>query len=189
MFKNIIGNTYDFTDDILERIVLNFKRTPEKIPIVLGHPLTDSPAMGWVKDLRANNGYLEAQYEDISEELKKNVADGRYRYKSISIDGGLNRLKHIGVLGGVAPAMSGLGSIQFQKSNNGVIFCFADNEESDMTIEELATKLEEQQDELTKCREDIEALKNAIAQARTENPSFSRPTSNEVSGLKMVIKL
>ncbi|MGE4496326.1 MAG: hypothetical protein AB7E48_00490 [Deferribacterales bacterium] len=189
-FTDMNGNTYTFTDDILKRLVRSFKTGSEKVPLVLGHPETDYPAHGWIKDLRVNNGFLEAQYENLSEELKRLVQEGRFKYKSISVNGGLTKLKHLGILGAVAPAMSGLGSIQFNKYDNGIVMYFAEKVmEGNMTLEELGKMVEQQQDEIEKCRRDIDALMKAIAAGGTSSSSFASSSHYGVSGQKMASKL
>jgi len=93
-------------------------------PIVVGHPSTDAPAFGWVKgfDFDAIAGRLFATVGDIDPAFSDAVKAGRYKKVSLSFfrpDHSANPVpgtwypKHVGFLGGAAPAVPGLRNVQF----------------------------------------------------------------------------
>lgn len=163
-YTDMHGNTYTFTNDDFKEIAENYKSASEKAPIVIGHPKTDSPAFGWVKDLRANGNYLEAEYEQVSDDIKKAVSDGSYKYKSISLYSNLKKLKHVGLLGATPPAISGLGEISFSKENENIILYFSENT-GDNTMDEklLLEKVSELEKELAESKHELEMLKKELA--------------------------
>ncbi len=93
-------------------------------PIVVGHPAADAPAFGWVTgfDFDAETDRLYANVGEIAPEFSAAVKAGRYKKVSLSFfrpDHSANPVpgtwypKHIGFLGGAAPAVSGLKNVQF----------------------------------------------------------------------------
>ncbi|MDY6904094.1 MAG: hypothetical protein SWH61_05345 [Thermodesulfobacteriota bacterium] len=132
------GKTKKWTEADLDRIVNAYDPEKQEAPVVLGHPKTDSPAYGWVEKLKREGGKLFARYKQVPDALKSAIGDGRYKYKSIAVrpDGSL---RHVGFLGAKAPAIKGLGPIQFE---DGDAFCeIIFQEENAMDIEELKKKL------------------------------------------------
>ena len=101
-------------DHLMSQAIINFQR--DTAPVVIGHPATDSPAYGWVQQLRrfARDGkdYLQAKLSGLLPEFVQLVQDGRYKNRSAAFypDG---RLRHVGFLGGAAPAVVGLKPIAF----------------------------------------------------------------------------
>ncbi|WP_274571268.1 hypothetical protein [Neisseria leonii] len=53
-------------------------------PVVVGHPLTDAPAYGWVGGLKAKNGVLSAGFAQADETFADWVRAGRYKKVSAS---------------------------------------------------------------------------------------------------------
>lgn len=125
-YTDMHGKNYTFTAADFAEIAANYAKTQEKAPLVVGHPSTDAPAFGWVASLRTDGDYLYAEYEKVSNDIKEAVNNGQYRHKSISLFPDLKRLKHVGLLGAVPPAMSGLGTISFSDSE-GVTLSFSEN--------------------------------------------------------------
>jgi len=84
-------------------------------PVVLGHPETDDPAYGWVERLRAVGGALQAKLHKLDDGFRRLVEDGRYRGRSVALDGGPDqwRLRHLGWLGATPPAIAGLAPSEF----------------------------------------------------------------------------
>ena len=89
-------------------------------PFVFGHPKHDDPAMGWVGALQMAGDTLQAVPGEVTPELTEAVAAKRYRKVSASYyppnnpsnpKPGRFVLKHVGLLGAVAPAIKGLGMI------------------------------------------------------------------------------
>lgn len=100
-------------------------------PVVVGHPKTDAPAFGWAKsfDYDASADRLFANVGEIAPEFAAAVKAGSYKKVSLSFhrpDGAANPVpgtwypKHVGFLGGAAPAVSGLKNVQFSDENDTV---------------------------------------------------------------------
>ncbi len=105
------GKRVDVTPDLLDRIVENF-RHGDPVPIVCGHPKTDSPAYGLVDTLERVGDRLQATFKKINPAFRAAVEGGQFSGRSISFspDG---RLRHVGFLGGTPPAVPGLAPSHF----------------------------------------------------------------------------
>jgi hypothetical protein len=119
-----LGRHHD-GDRLIEEAVGHFK--PHTVPLVVGHPKTDSPAFGWVSDLRkvvkGGVSVLEARFDQVLPEFEQLVRQGTYKKRSASFFPDGRGLKHVGFLGGAAPAVTGLKDIGFAGSP-GVDFEF-----------------------------------------------------------------
>lgn len=132
--------------EMIERAIASFDRAKYRPPIVIGHPKSNSPAFGWVKDLRKKvkdgRNILEVKFHKMSDGFKKAVQSGHFEQRSASFfsDG---RLRHVGFLGAAPPAVEGLEEIEFGDSGEFFEFEFADNdnqisgEEKQMDIKEF----------------------------------------------------
>jgi phage I-like protein len=111
-FQDSGGAWHEFSAERLEKMAASYDSAGREAPLVLGHPATDGPAHGWVKALKFNGRKLLAGVACVSDEIKKAVDNGRYKYVSMSLyqDGGL---RHVGLLGAVPPAISGLAPVSF----------------------------------------------------------------------------
>lgn len=99
-------------------------------PLVVGHPKLDSPAYGWVRSLAADASGLEAGTEQVNPEFAALVNSGAYKKVSAAFWApdapgnpvpGVYYLRHVGFLGGSAPAVHGLRPPQFAGSEVGVV--------------------------------------------------------------------
>ena len=88
-------------------------------PVVVGHPETDAPAYAWIDGLRRSGDRLQAQLRDIAPAFRQAVEAGRYAGRSIALQG--DTLRHLGFLGGRAPAVPGLAPTQFAAEAETVI--------------------------------------------------------------------
>lgn len=119
-FTSMQGEVLTFTPDDLEEIRVCYDPALYRAPLVLGHPAHDAPAWGWVRGLDVTEKGLFASLEDISPHLRERVRAGEYRHLSCAffprgassnpLPGKLY-LRHIGLLGAVAPAVTGLGEV------------------------------------------------------------------------------
>ena len=104
------GKTRNYSREDLQQVVDNF--TPNKAPLVIGHPKTNAPALGWVTGVRlTDDDRLEVTANNVNVDFAKAVAAKSFPNRSISLvrtDKGL-ALRHIGYLGAVEPALEGLG--------------------------------------------------------------------------------
>ena len=104
------GKSRNYSREDLQQVVDNF--TPNKAPLVIGHPKTNAPALGWVTGVRlTDDDRLEVTANNVNVDFAKAVAAKSFPNRSISLvrtDKGL-ALRHIGYLGAVEPALEGLG--------------------------------------------------------------------------------
>lgn len=121
--KSDRGITKDYSIDDLNFIADSYNPEEDEAPIVIGHPVDNSPAYGWVSSLEVTpDGTLlaDAPDEKLQSDFLTAVKEGRYKKRSISLtpDG---KLRHIGFLGGAAPAVKGLADIQFSQPSSTII--------------------------------------------------------------------
>ena len=110
------GRSCTFTEADLDQMVGNLSLG--SAPAVLGHPKHNDPAYGWVKaDSAKRDGVsLFVKFEDINPAFEASVDSGAYRNRSVSVfqdkDAGW-RLRHVGWLGAVPPAIEGLQPLDY----------------------------------------------------------------------------
>lgn len=99
-------------------------------PIVVGHPVTDGPAYGWIQGLDFAEGGLEARPSQVNPEFAELVNAGAFKKISASFYApdapanpapGVYYLRHVGFLGAQAPAVKGLRAPSFAADETGVI--------------------------------------------------------------------
>lgn len=134
------GRTFTYTPADLAEIAESYDPATDPAPLVVGHPKLDTPAFGWAKSVAVEDGELVA-YPDpdkLDPAFAEAVKAGRYGRISASLyertdpnnpKPGRWSLKHIGFLGGAAPAVKGLGMVSFAESE-GVITLETDQENS-----------------------------------------------------------
>lgn len=117
-------------DAMIDRAMASFRADDHQPPLVVGHPRDNEPAFGWVRELKTatTNGVktLLAKFEDVVPEFEELVASGRYKKRSASFypDG---RLRHVGFLGAVPPAVKGLADLKFDDGGDELLtFDFED---------------------------------------------------------------
>jgi hypothetical protein len=173
-FTAMSGTQVTITPEKLDELVQSYSLETYKPPLVKGHPKTEDPAYGHVSELKIENDILFAQFACVPDKVKKEVYEGRYLSKSISVfppkEGKPWKLKHVGLLGATPPAIDGLGGIYFSEGEDGEL-CFAtltieddQMDEKDKKIAELELQLKTEQDAKTAA----EAAREKEAQARTE---------------------
>lgn len=136
------GTTLDFSEADLRRAAAVYDPAVSPAPIVVGHPTLNGPAFGWVGKLHFNDatGENEVDPERVDETFAELVKAGRYRTRSASwyMPGSAHHplagqdghdayyLRHVGFLGAAAPAVKGMGDVQFSADEDGVVE-FADS--------------------------------------------------------------
>jgi len=113
------GFSHDYSEDDLDKIVQNFNED-DPVPIVVGHPKTNAPAYGWIKNIKRVKDRLIAIPKQVDAAFKKLLEEGKFKKRSISLTPDL-KLNHVGFLGAAAPAVEGLKDIKFSsdlKLNN-----------------------------------------------------------------------
>ncbi len=91
-------------------------RAADPAPVVVGHPDTDAPAWAWIEDVRRVGDRLQARLRDLHPAFRSAVEEGRYAGRSVALmpDNDLGvRIRHLGFLGGVPPAVEGLAPTRF----------------------------------------------------------------------------
>jgi hypothetical protein len=144
------GKTLDFGDDMLNNVVDSYNPSLHEAPIVIGHPATDDPAMGWVESVKVTEEGLHAEPKQVNADFEELVKAGSYKKISASFympDSPSNPspgnwyLRHVGFLGGQAPAIKGLGNVQFSAAEEGVLE-FEDSFEQGYSLGTIATLMQ-----------------------------------------------
>ncbi len=162
------GQVVNLTEADLDRLVANFDPAASPgAPLVLGHPKTDAPAYGWVRELKRQGAKLLARFRSVPEELKRAVAEERYRNFSVKVSGALDKLIHVGLLGAALPAITGLKPAALAEDPRAITIEFARKEEA-VELAEAKVKIKEL--ELAMQQRDKEALEKdkAIAEAQAK---------------------
>jgi hypothetical protein len=117
-------------DELIEKAVASFSPAEHEPPVVVGHPKDNSPAFGWVESIKkvarqlkdgTTVNVLMAKFKDVVPEFASAVQQGLYKKRSASFypDG---RLRHVGFLGGMPPAVKGLADIGFSSEDKAIEF-------------------------------------------------------------------
>lgn len=169
-FTDSNGRTQTFTESDLEQIARQYnERTSNdasyEAPLVKGHPQTDSPAYGWVERLARRGNVLYAKLKSVSREIIEEINAGKFRRVSISLYPNL-MLRHIGLLGGETPAVSGLRPISFVELDESTNF-----EYSSETVDfaELRQEIRRLENENLQLARQNEALRNDLQKAHHES--------------------
>jgi len=122
------GETSTLDESKLDKIISQFEQGEKRVPLVFGHPKDNQPAYGWVSELRRSGGTLEAKLKQVHEDVVKLVENGNFKNVSISLTPDM-KLRHIGLLGAVQPAIKGLREVAFSCEDGITIIDFsAENE-------------------------------------------------------------
>ncbi|TCM84791.1 hypothetical protein [Rhodovulum steppense] len=123
-FTPMQGDALTYSAADLKAVADAYDPETAPAPIVVGHPATDAPAFGWIKafEYDATEGRLFAEADEIDPAFSDAVRAGRYKKVSLSFfrpDHPANPVpgtwypKHVGFLGGAAPAVPGLRNVKF----------------------------------------------------------------------------
>lgn len=91
-------------------------------PLVFGHPKSDSPALGFISSARAEGNKLFLKIKNIADEVIQGVKDRKILGRSIAFWDpghpsnpvpGKYTIRHLGLLGGQAPAIAGMPALRF----------------------------------------------------------------------------
>lgn len=134
--RTIGGQTIAFSEADLAAVASSYDAAVHEAPLVIGHPKTDDPAMGWVSGLKCVGSRLEADFRQMEPAFAEAVGAGRYKHVSAAFyapdsprnpkPGGYY-LRHVGVLGAVPPAVKGLGPLAFAEDDT-VYLAFGEEE-------------------------------------------------------------
>lgn len=129
------GTTASFSADDLQATAAAYDPAKHEAPLVVGHPTLDAPAYGWVQNLAAIQGALEATPKQVDAAFADMVREGRFSKISSSFwrpDApgnpvpGVYYLRHVGFLGAAAPAVKGLRTPTFAANEAGIVEFSAD---------------------------------------------------------------
>lgn len=126
-FMPMEGQQLSFSAADLKAMADAYDFATAPAPIVVGHPKTDAPAFGWAQSFEydAKADRLFANVGEIAPAFADAVKAGTYKKVSLSFhrpDAAANPVpgtwypKHIGFLGGAAPAVTGLQNVQFSQA-------------------------------------------------------------------------
>ena len=125
------GQTLPFDRNALVAAVAAYKPDLHEAPIVVGHPKDNHPAFGWIDHLElTDDGVVLAHPKEVDADFAELVKAGRYKKRSASwytADSPANPtpgtlyLRHVGFLGAQPPALKGLGDVQFNEAEEGVL--------------------------------------------------------------------
>lgn len=138
------GRQMTFTEAHLDEVVASYNPKVHEAPVVVGHPKTDDPALGWISALKRDGSKLLAQERQVAPEFEEARDRGAYKKRSASFylanspgnpTPGKMHIRHVGWLGGMPPAIKGMadklkrGDVAFNDDGEGVI------EFNDMVVE------------------------------------------------------
>lgn len=141
------GQEITFSQADLEAIASQYDPAVHEAPLVVGHPKTDDPALGWIKAVTAKPDGLYASAADVHPEFADLVRAGAYKKVSASFyqphtrnnpRPGSYYLRHVGFLGAMAPAVKGLRPVSFNEGAEIVDF-----QESTLDLREHRLQLRE----------------------------------------------
>jgi hypothetical protein len=132
------GAKGNYTVADLDRVVAAYDPTHHEAPAVIGHPETNGPAWGWVKQLQRSGDKLLATFNQVAPEFAEMVDAGRFKKRSASFyrdpaTKQVTGLRHVGFLGAKPPDIKGLKDVQFEDEGREV--AEVTFEESDMATE------------------------------------------------------
>lgn len=147
--KDSKGRDFNATDAMLADIAKVYDPALLEAPIVVGHPKDDAPAYGWVASFSVKGDTLIGHPKQVEPQFAAMVNAGRFKKRSISLLSpadphnpvpGSYYPRHVGFLGGVAPAIAGLKDVSFSADDTHVIdFMIGDPEPK--PFEQAATLL------------------------------------------------
>jgi hypothetical protein len=126
------GNTKNWTETDLDMIVAKYNnQNPDgrhDAPVVIGHPVNNSPAYAWVQELKRAGNTLFAKFTQIEPQFEDLIKEGRFKKVSIALYPDM-MLRHVGFLGAIPPAVKGLKDSQFSENKQFISFDLDKNAE------------------------------------------------------------
>lgn len=165
------GHKDTWTEERLDKIA-TYNAGKHEAPIVIGHPKDNTPAFGWVEEVKRDGKTLLAKARGLVPEFVDMVKQGMFKKRSISLYGD-GTLRHIGFLGAMPPAVKGLADIAFEEKDDSITIDFGEKEMiighmlermRDLFIEQFG---QEKADRVI-ARFDLEALKQITEERQEE---------------------
>ena len=139
------GVTKDYSLEDLNFIADSYNPDEDEAPIVIGHPVDNSPAFGWISSLDVTaDGKLVADAPDdkLQPDFLNLLKQGTYKKRSISLTPE-GKLRHVGFLGGAVPAVKGLADIQFYQPSSNIFEFDLEQVKQKEELNELSQKVDE----------------------------------------------
>ncbi|QIW15847.1 peptidase [Pasteurellaceae bacterium RH1A] len=180
------GLEVNITPAMLQEAVAAYSPQYHEAPLVVGHPKSNLPAYGWVKNLILDGDLLKAEPQQIDPAFAEMVASGRFKKISASFylpdspnnpKKGVLYLRHVGFLGAMPPAVKGLKDPVFNEADQEGIVKFEepfyqptpeDNPMDKDKIAELEAKLAEAEKAKTEAEQAKVSAENEAAQLKAE---------------------
>jgi hypothetical protein len=127
------GVAFDFTDAVLKEIADGYDPAKHESPIVIGHPKSNDPAVGWVAGVQFADGEVGAEERQLHPAFVEARDAGSFKKRSASIylpdspgnpTPGKHYLRHVGYLGAMPPAIKGMRdalTTNFAEQEEGVL--------------------------------------------------------------------
>lgn len=158
------GVTREWTESDLDAIAAGYDASLYEAPVVIGHPVLNAPAYGWIEAVKRTGDKLLAKAKQLAPEFVELVRQGSYKKVSIALTPE-NKLRHVGFLGAAAPAIEGLQTAEFASAPEAVAYEFS-SEELQLFPPLLETPVKQLQDTLERLRK-LEEKLTAIANAQS----------------------
>ena len=163
------GTTKDFTLSDVRSIIDNFS---EDVPIVVGHPKTDSHAFGWINSLYMKGKSLFAKTKDIVPEFLELLKKKVYKNRSVSLsqnNDGTFSLNHVGFLGGTLPAVKELKALNLNVDvEKEISFEFAIPGEQNNSTVPGPISVQDSKDNFSEMKNLITEVQESISNLRLE---------------------
>ncbi len=119
------GAKGSYTEADLDKMVTNFNGS-DQVPIVVGHPKTDSPAWGWLDGVKRIGETLFGKVGELHQDFAKALAENKFRNRSVRIvkTSAGPKLLHLGFLGAVLPQVEGLKTAAFSEDGERSDYAF-----------------------------------------------------------------
>lgn len=192
MHTDSSGNTREWTTKDADKIVSSYAAREADAPVVIGHPRDNSPAYGWILDLKRDGEKLLAKVKPTSKEFVGWLRKGLYRHVSMSVRPNLT-LRHVGFLGAAPPAVKGLKMPEFADEEFTEIEIEVPGtqakEDTQVTVTEKEfTELQKNNEELTKDKEKLEQAFKELKEKTDKLESDFQSTEEEKAAARKELK-
>lgn len=111
------GQIPELNEAVMREVVDGYDADTYQAPLVLGHPESNQPAYGWVKQVFTKGKRMFAEVAEVDETVTDLVRKGLYKNVSVSFykptaaespQPGKWSLRHVGLLGATPPAIKGM---------------------------------------------------------------------------------
>lgn len=176
-----------------------YDATVAPAPLVFGHPTNDSPALGHVSGARVEGNKLFLKLKGIAADVIEGVKERRILGRSIAFwhpqhpsnpNPGKYSIRHLGLLGGQAPAIPGLPALKFSADDgdenepaDAVIFAVEEPEAPTpvQTITEPAPQAEQVQEPTMTLEEQLAAATARADQAEADATALRTAEENRAT--------